>query len=171
MKVCTIIINDDSIYEGRETFFVELIEPAYTLIGNTSKVAVTISDTEDGRVSSCFICFIPLVNLYTCIRFVEFKSWLKDKWYAICMCASVHACMCFIYYKVYIIYFVTVLGHLIDNDVCSNFCCVWFNRPLHYCIKPTEKLMFLYVCRTSDNVWEESLRSEWKFGSSVRQSH
>ena len=94
MKVCTIIINDDSIYEGRETFFVELIEPAYTLIGNTSKVAVTISDTEDGRVSSCFICFIPLVNLYTCICFeVDSKT---NGMLFVCVRPCMHACALFI---------------------------------------------------------------------------
>ena len=69
-KVCTIVINDDSIYEGSETFYVELIEPAYTLIGRTSKVAVTISDTEDGSATSWF--------MYECV----------------CVCACVRACVC-----------------------------------------------------------------------------
>jgi len=63
MKVCTIIINDDSIFEGRETFYVELIEPAYTLLGQTRKVAITISDTEDGSVSLSFMC----VRVHACL--------------------------------------------------------------------------------------------------------
>jgi len=47
-KTCTIIINDDSIFEGRETFYVELIDPSFTLIGENMKIAVTIDDLEDG---------------------------------------------------------------------------------------------------------------------------
>ena len=65
MKVCTIIINDDSIFEGRETFYVELIEPAYTLLGQTRKVAITISDTEDGSVSLSFMCV--RVHVHACL--------------------------------------------------------------------------------------------------------
>ncbi|VDI42839.1 Hypothetical predicted protein [Mytilus galloprovincialis] len=47
MKVCSIIINDDSTFEGPERFSVELIQPVYSLIGVNNKVAVIISDEED----------------------------------------------------------------------------------------------------------------------------
>ena len=67
MKVCTVIINDDSIFEGRETFYVELIEPAYTLLGQTRKVAVTISDTEDGRVALSCMCVRVHACMYACL--------------------------------------------------------------------------------------------------------
>ncbi|KAL4240401.1 Extracellular matrix protein fras1 [Mactra antiquata] len=46
-KMCTIIINDDSIFEGRETFYVELIQPTFTLIGRTKKTTVALTDMED----------------------------------------------------------------------------------------------------------------------------
>lgn len=48
-KECVVTIKDDSIFEGEETFYVELRTSAYTLIGQTSEVAVTIYDHEDGR--------------------------------------------------------------------------------------------------------------------------
>ncbi|XP_053388167.1 extracellular matrix organizing protein FRAS1-like isoform X2 [Mercenaria mercenaria] len=49
-KMCTIIINDDSIFEGRETFYVELIQPTFTLLGTRQKTTVTIVDMEDEPV-------------------------------------------------------------------------------------------------------------------------
>jgi len=48
-KHCTIIINDDSIFEGRETFYVELLQPSLTLLGKTLKTSITIEDLEDGK--------------------------------------------------------------------------------------------------------------------------
>lgn len=48
-KTCTIIINDDSIFEGRETFYVELLQPSFTLLGSNLKTTVTIEDPEDGE--------------------------------------------------------------------------------------------------------------------------
>lgn len=47
-KSCTIIINDDSIFEGRETFYVELLQPSLTLPGTVLKTSITIEDMEDG---------------------------------------------------------------------------------------------------------------------------
>ncbi|XP_052791092.1 extracellular matrix organizing protein FRAS1-like isoform X2 [Mya arenaria] len=49
-KACAIIINDDSIFEGRETFYVELIQPSFTLLGSSMKISVTIEDLEDEPV-------------------------------------------------------------------------------------------------------------------------
>ncbi|XP_064005810.1 extracellular matrix organizing protein FRAS1 [Pogoniulus pusillus] len=46
-KACTIIINDDNIFESRESFTVELSMPAYALLGNVTRATVTIIDTED----------------------------------------------------------------------------------------------------------------------------
>ncbi|XP_048248290.1 extracellular matrix organizing protein FRAS1-like isoform X2 [Haliotis rufescens] len=46
-KTCTIIINDDSIFEGPETFYIELVSPSYALLGNIAKMAVTLVDAED----------------------------------------------------------------------------------------------------------------------------
>lgn len=49
-KECVVTIKDDSIFEGEETFYVELRTSAYTLIGQTSEVAVTVYDHEDEPV-------------------------------------------------------------------------------------------------------------------------
>ncbi|KAK3090989.1 hypothetical protein FSP39_016284, partial [Pinctada imbricata] len=49
-KVCSILINDDSIYEGPETFYVELIQPVYGVVGRKKRATVTISDPEDEPV-------------------------------------------------------------------------------------------------------------------------
>ncbi|KFP28080.1 Extracellular matrix protein FRAS1, partial [Colius striatus] len=46
-KACTIVINDDNIFEGTESFTVELSMPAYALLGNITRATVTITDTED----------------------------------------------------------------------------------------------------------------------------
>ncbi|KAM6269950.1 LOW QUALITY PROTEIN: extracellular matrix organizing protein FRAS1 [Porphyrio hochstetteri] len=46
-KACTILINDDSVFESRESFAVELSMPAYTLLGNVTRATVTITDAED----------------------------------------------------------------------------------------------------------------------------
>ena len=49
VKMCTILINDDSVYEGPETFYVELSSPTYALLGDTTLATVSIYDEEDGR--------------------------------------------------------------------------------------------------------------------------
>lgn len=46
-KACTIAINDDSVFEGTESFSVELSMPAYALLGNVTRATVTIADPED----------------------------------------------------------------------------------------------------------------------------
>ncbi|KAG8454257.1 hypothetical protein GDO86_000773 [Hymenochirus boettgeri] len=46
-KACTIIINDDQVYENVESFAVELSMPAYALLGHITKAIVNINDTED----------------------------------------------------------------------------------------------------------------------------
>uniref|UniRef100_A0A3B4AGL3 VWFC domain-containing protein n=1 Tax=Periophthalmus magnuspinnatus TaxID=409849 RepID=A0A3B4AGL3_9GOBI len=46
-KVCTIIINDDQVFEGVERFRVELSMPVYALLGSNTKAMVNINDTED----------------------------------------------------------------------------------------------------------------------------
>ncbi|KAM7019160.1 LOW QUALITY PROTEIN: extracellular matrix organizing protein FRAS1 [Tautogolabrus adspersus] len=46
-KVCTIIINDDKVFEGAESFQVELSMPVYALLGGNSRAVVNINDTED----------------------------------------------------------------------------------------------------------------------------
>ncbi|XP_062470145.1 extracellular matrix organizing protein FRAS1 [Pezoporus occidentalis] len=46
-KACTIIINDDNVFENMESFAVELSMPAYALLGNITRATVTIMDTED----------------------------------------------------------------------------------------------------------------------------
>ncbi|XP_063314780.1 extracellular matrix organizing protein FRAS1 [Pelobates fuscus] len=46
-KACTIIINDDQVYENIERFTVELSMPAYALLGRITKATVNINDTED----------------------------------------------------------------------------------------------------------------------------
>lgn len=47
-KMCNIIINDDSLYEGTETFSVEIFQPIYTLLGRKNRATVSILDSEDG---------------------------------------------------------------------------------------------------------------------------
>ncbi|XP_069123568.1 extracellular matrix organizing protein FRAS1-like [Argopecten irradians] len=50
-KVCSIIINDDSIYEGPERLYVDLVDPVYSLVNpRYSQAQVTIYDTEDEPV-------------------------------------------------------------------------------------------------------------------------
>uniref|UniRef100_A0A8P4K7M3 Fraser extracellular matrix complex subunit 1 n=1 Tax=Dicentrarchus labrax TaxID=13489 RepID=A0A8P4K7M3_DICLA len=46
-KVCTIVINDDKVFEGRENFHVELSMPVYALLGGNTRAIVNINDTED----------------------------------------------------------------------------------------------------------------------------
>ncbi|XP_034027090.1 extracellular matrix protein FRAS1 [Thalassophryne amazonica] len=46
-KVCTIIINDDKVFEGTESFHVELSMPMYALLGENTCAVVNINDTED----------------------------------------------------------------------------------------------------------------------------
>ncbi|XP_075060088.1 extracellular matrix organizing protein FRAS1 [Mixophyes fleayi] len=46
-KACTIIINNDQVYENIEHFRVELSMPAYALLGQITKATVYINDTED----------------------------------------------------------------------------------------------------------------------------
>lgn len=46
-KVCTIIINDDKVFEGVESFHVELSMPVYALLGENTRAVVNINDTED----------------------------------------------------------------------------------------------------------------------------
>lgn len=46
-KACTIVINDDDVFERTESFSVELSMPAYALLGNVTRATVTITDTED----------------------------------------------------------------------------------------------------------------------------
>ena len=50
VKMCSILINDDSIYEGPETFYVELTSPTYALLDGVTTAAVTITDEEDGEM-------------------------------------------------------------------------------------------------------------------------
>lgn len=46
-KVCTIVINDDKVFEGAESFHVELSMPVYALLGGNTRGIVNINDTED----------------------------------------------------------------------------------------------------------------------------
>ncbi|CAN0438603.1 unnamed protein product [Lampetra planeri] len=46
-KTCTIIVNDDAVFEGEERFGVELSMPAYALLGERTRATVAINDTED----------------------------------------------------------------------------------------------------------------------------
>ncbi|XP_041854892.1 extracellular matrix protein FRAS1 [Melanotaenia boesemani] len=46
-KVCTILINDDKVFEGIESFHVELSMPVYALLGGNTRAIVNINDTED----------------------------------------------------------------------------------------------------------------------------
>lgn len=46
-KACTIIINDDEVFESTESFTVELSMPAYALLGSVTRATVTITDAED----------------------------------------------------------------------------------------------------------------------------
>uniref|UniRef100_A0A3Q4HVK7 Fraser extracellular matrix complex subunit 1 n=1 Tax=Neolamprologus brichardi TaxID=32507 RepID=A0A3Q4HVK7_NEOBR len=46
-KVCTIVINDDKVFEGIESFHVELSMPVYALLGGNTRAVVNINDTED----------------------------------------------------------------------------------------------------------------------------
>ncbi|KAM7391087.1 hypothetical protein PAMP_021803 [Pampus punctatissimus] len=46
-KVCTIIVNDDKVFEGIESFHVELSMPVYALLGGNTRAIVNINDTED----------------------------------------------------------------------------------------------------------------------------
>uniref|UniRef100_A0A8C6YA37 VWFC domain-containing protein n=1 Tax=Naja naja TaxID=35670 RepID=A0A8C6YA37_NAJNA len=46
-KTCTIVIHDDSVFEGIESFSVELSMPAYALLGNITATQVFINDIED----------------------------------------------------------------------------------------------------------------------------
>ncbi|XP_061439271.1 extracellular matrix organizing protein FRAS1 isoform X3 [Rhineura floridana] len=46
-KSCTVIINDDNVFENTESFTVELSMPAYALLGDITEARVFISDAED----------------------------------------------------------------------------------------------------------------------------
>ncbi|XP_054995058.1 extracellular matrix organizing protein FRAS1 [Sorex araneus] len=46
-KSCTIVINDDDVFENIESFTVELSMPAYALLGEITQAKVIINDTED----------------------------------------------------------------------------------------------------------------------------
>ncbi|XP_048220046.1 extracellular matrix organizing protein FRAS1 isoform X2 [Perognathus longimembris pacificus] len=46
-KSCTIVINDDDVFENIESFTVELSMPAYALLGEFTQAKVNINDTED----------------------------------------------------------------------------------------------------------------------------
>ncbi|XP_057358347.1 extracellular matrix organizing protein FRAS1 isoform X1 [Manis pentadactyla] len=46
-KSCTIVINDDEVFENIESFTVELSMPAYALLGEITQAKVIINDTED----------------------------------------------------------------------------------------------------------------------------
>ncbi|TSN86075.1 Extracellular matrix protein FRAS1 [Bagarius yarrelli] len=46
-KVCTIVINDDQVFENIESFTVELSMPVYALLGQVTRAKVNINDTED----------------------------------------------------------------------------------------------------------------------------
>ncbi|XP_042534078.1 extracellular matrix organizing protein FRAS1 [Dipodomys spectabilis] len=46
-KSCTIVINDDDVFENVESFTVELSMPAYALLGEFTQAKVNINDTED----------------------------------------------------------------------------------------------------------------------------
>ncbi|CAJ1069789.1 extracellular matrix protein FRAS1 [Xyrichtys novacula] len=46
-KVCTIVINDDKVFEGVENFQVELSMPVYALLGSYTRAVININDTED----------------------------------------------------------------------------------------------------------------------------
>lgn len=45
--MCTIIVNDDRVFEGVESFQVELSMPVYALLGGNTRAVVHINDTED----------------------------------------------------------------------------------------------------------------------------
>ncbi|XP_069782867.1 extracellular matrix organizing protein FRAS1 [Narcine bancroftii] len=47
IKACTIVINDDQVFENIESFTVELSMPAYALLGRITRAKVNINDTED----------------------------------------------------------------------------------------------------------------------------
>ncbi|GFR80624.1 extracellular matrix protein FRAS1-like [Elysia marginata] len=47
---CPIIINDDTVFEGPEVFYVELTSHTFALPGEVTKAAITIFDTEDEPV-------------------------------------------------------------------------------------------------------------------------
>ncbi|XP_034152338.1 extracellular matrix protein FRAS1 isoform X3 [Esox lucius] len=46
-KVCSIVIQDDKVFEGVESFQVELSMPVYALLGPVTRASVNINDTED----------------------------------------------------------------------------------------------------------------------------
>ncbi|XP_037685994.1 extracellular matrix protein FRAS1 isoform X5 [Choloepus didactylus] len=46
-KSCTIVINDDEVFENVESFTVELSMPAYALLGKFTQAKVIINDAED----------------------------------------------------------------------------------------------------------------------------
>ena len=49
-KTCTVVINNDGIFEGPigEDFLLELSMPTFALLGDPSLTVVTIMDPEDG---------------------------------------------------------------------------------------------------------------------------
>ena len=49
-KTCSIIINDDTLFEGTETFDVELVSPTFAVLGKLNKVTIFIQDVEDSTV-------------------------------------------------------------------------------------------------------------------------
>lgn len=59
-KMCSMIINDDSVYEGPESFYVELSSPNYALLGDIGTALVTIIDVEDGK-----LCLLKMLNVFS----------------------------------------------------------------------------------------------------------
>ncbi|XP_061672611.1 extracellular matrix protein FRAS1 isoform X3 [Syngnathoides biaculeatus] len=47
VKVCTVVLNDDFVFEGIESFHVELSMPVYALLGTNTRALVNVNDTED----------------------------------------------------------------------------------------------------------------------------
>lgn len=47
VKVCTVALNDDAVFEGVESFHVELSMPVYALLGTNTRAVVNVNDTED----------------------------------------------------------------------------------------------------------------------------
>lgn len=45
--MCTVVINDDQVFENFESFSVELSMPVYALLGQVTRTRVNINDTED----------------------------------------------------------------------------------------------------------------------------
>lgn len=69
-KPCTLIINDDHVFEGPETLYLELRDPTYTLLGSLAKMTITIFDLEDGQYFYVSLRMLPFregFDVYGCI--------------------------------------------------------------------------------------------------------